>query len=294
MQRILITGATGFVGRNLVRYFLTSGRDVQALSRRKSVVVDGVRTVLYDNADPKSLNRALFEAKPDVVVHVAGLVNGPPAAIEAANVGFTEHLLEAIEAADLKPDICFVSTVSAIEKAGVYGEAKRHAEDLIARHAPARWIVLRPSLIHGPGAVTNVGTLIRAVRYWPVIPVVGRSAVRLQPLYTDDLAQAIEAFVCGRGQSGKRYVVSGPRQELLVDMIRMIQERIGRKAPLVPVPLGPVKLAIGAVACVLPFLGLPVQQVKALKCHPMYRWDAAAADLGFDPRTFDETIALYL
>jgi NADH dehydrogenase len=230
----------------------------------------------------------------DAVIHTAGKTNGPAPDIIAANEGFTALLLDAIAESGTTPAFYYLSTVSAIGPTGIYGESKRKAEAMIAARAPARWAVLRASLIHGPHDTKNVAMLIRAARHWPAVPVVGGSRVKLQPLYVGDLAAAFHALLEGRGPSGTTYTVSGPRQERLVDMIRSIQDRIGRRAPIIPVPLAPVRMLIGLAARLLPFLDLPVQQVRALHDHPMYRSDAAMAELGFSPRLFAETIGEYL
>ena len=165
---------------------------------------------------------------------------------------------------------------------------------MIGAGAPGRWAVLRASLIHGAFDTKNVAMLIRAARFWPAIPVIGGARIKLQPLYVGDVAQAFDALIDGRGPSGSVYTISGPRQERLVDMIRIIQERIGRHVPLVPVPLAPARVMISAVGRLFPFLQLPRQQVEALHDHPMYRYDEAATHLNFSPRTFAEAIKEYI
>jgi nucleoside-diphosphate-sugar epimerase len=202
--------------------------------------------------------------------------------------------MTAIADSQCRPDVLFLSSVSAITRFGVYGESKYRAEEIIAERAQGRWVALRSSLIHGRGDTKNVGMLVRAARRWPAIPVVGASSVKLQPLYVHDLADAFLALLGGRGVPSTRYIVSGPRQERLIDMIRMIQSRVGRFAPLIPIPLEPVRYTVAIADRFFPFLKLPVQQVKAASNHPPYQSDAAHRDLGFSPRSFEAAIADYL
>jgi nucleoside-diphosphate-sugar epimerase len=292
--RILITGATGFVGRAIARHFVGAGHAVVASYRAGHPEIAGVEWLPVGAGPVSAVSAALNRHAIDTVIHTAGRINGAPANVVAANEGHTGELLDAIEAAQAKPDIYFLSTVSAIEPTSIYGQTKRRAEQMVGVRAPARWAALRASLLHGPGDNKNVAALVRAARYWPAIPVIGGANIKLQPLYVEDLVSAFDALVARQGPSGATYIVSGPRQERLVDMIRVIQDRIGRYVPLIPVPLAPVQSAIAVADRLLPFLKLPAQQVRALRDHPMYRSDEASRELGFAPRFFAETIAEYL
>jgi nucleoside-diphosphate-sugar epimerase len=285
-RRILLTGSTGFVGRYLRDSFTVAGHQVVPLLR-----ASGARPL----PDPvAAAATAINSNEIDAIVHVAGLINGAPAAVEAANRTYTGEIVEAARRSGRKPDFFFLSSVSAENGLGVYGDMKRQAEQLISSGAPAGWNALRASLVHGPNDTKNVGLLIRAARHWPVIPAIGGDTVLLQPLYVADLAQAFLVLLEGRGAQGAIYTVSGPRQERLSDMIRMIQDRIQRHAPLVSIPVEPVRRAITWADGLLPFLRLPVQQIQNLSNHPPYRSEAAAQALGFRPRKFQDAIADYV
>jgi nucleoside-diphosphate-sugar epimerase len=293
-QRLLITGATGFVGRALAAHFVARGDAVFATYRASHPTVAGVEWLALGSDPVNHLVRVLNDHQISAVIHAAGRINGTPAEVVAANEGHTADLLAAIGRASAGPAFYFLSTVSAIGPTGVYGQSKRKAEDMIAAGAPGRWAALRASLIHGPHDTKNVAALVRAARNWPLIPAPGGSAVKLQPLYVGDLAEAFAALVDGRGPSAAIYTVSGPRQERLVDMIRAIQDRIKRHAPVLPIPLGPVRPLVMLADRLLPFLHLPAQQIRALHGHPMYRSDEAMRELGFTPRLFADSLALYL
>jgi nucleoside-diphosphate-sugar epimerase len=114
------------------------------------------------------------------------------------------------------------------------------------------------------------------------------------PLYISDLAQAFLSVLDGKGCNAKCYTVCGPRPEFLIDMIRAIQHRIGRYAPLVPIPVAPVKQIAPIVDRLMPFLNLPVQQIEAFGVHPPYSALEARSDLDFCPRSFSEALVDYL
>ncbi len=278
----------------MAEHFVGRGDFVLASYRVRHPDLPGVEWLGLQSEPAQSLAAALDSHRIDVIIHAAGRINGPAEEVVAANEGSTTALLTAIASASAKPVIYYLSTVSAIAPTGVYGASKYRAERLIAEGAPGRWAVLRASLLHGAHDTKNVAVLVRAAKHWIAIPVVGGSHVKLQPLYVGDLVQAFDALVAGRGPSGTVYTVSGARQERLVDMIRAIQNKIERHAPLLPIPLAPVRLAIAAADKLLPVLNLPVQQVRALHGHPMYHFDEAGRDLGFAPRLFAESLTDYL
>jgi nucleoside-diphosphate-sugar epimerase len=250
---------------------------------------------LFLGRDPVgTLRNALNLHKIDVIIHAAGRINGAPESVREANESYTAQLVAAAAQANAKPSVYFLSSVSAIGPSGIYGSSKRKAEEMIAAAGFSRWAILRPSLIYGRHDTKNVAALVRAARFWPIIPAVGGSAVKLQPLYVGDLVNAFESLVEGKGRSGATYTVSGPRQERLLDMIRTIQDCIGRKAPILPVSLTAVRSVITLADRILPFMNLPVQQLRSLHDHPVYRSDDAVRDLGFAPRPFSDGIREYL
>ena len=291
---ILVTGATGFVGRYVSEKLTAEGAKVYATTRQSYSGDTAISWIDISMNVQDNLDTFFAETPIDAVVHIAGCINAKPDIISAANEGFTLDLLNAMQNSQNAPAFYFLSSVSAITEAGNYGISKRQCERFIADHAPARWAVLRSSLIHGPLDQKNVGMLIRAARYWPLIPVIGGAGVKLQPLYVDDVAKAFIALIGGQGKDQGIYTIAGPRQERLLDMIKAIQAQIKRKVPLMPIPLYPIKLTISIFDALLPFLKLPVQQVKALSNHPMYEYEDAVRDLDFKPRFFAGTLKDYL
>jgi len=115
LTRVLVTGAAGFVGRNLTA---TLGR------------TDGIETLGYDlDSDPAVLEEGLATA--EVVFHLAG-VNRPkdPTEFETGNVGFTEEILARLEAVGRTPKVVLSSSIQA-ERDNPYGVSKRRAEEAL-------------------------------------------------------------------------------------------------------------------------------------------------------------------
>lgn len=291
-MRVVVTGATGFVGRHVTETLVADGHHVTALIRGGTPPA-GAMPVIWGTCTA-GLAEQLRSIRPHAVVHAAGRINGTMPGLIASNVTLTSDLVAAMARAAPDAALVHLSSVSAVERLGAYGIAKRRAERVVQRSRLTRWTILQPALLYGRHDRKNVAALVRMVRRWPVVPVLGPGLVKLQPLHVLDLCDVIGAVLRGAGRNHGAYILAGPRQEYLVDMIRQIQLRIGRHRPLLPVPLQPVQGAIRCLGRLLPWARLPVQQIAHLHAHPPWDTGAARSDLRFAPCVFADGLARML
>lgn len=289
---VVVLGASGFVGGNLAERVAAEGIAVLALSRKSHSSNAGMRWVDASGGVGATLRRILSNEPVAAIIHAAGRINASPRRLEADNVGVTEALMDALDSANVQPRIVYISSVSAAGPLGDYGAAKRRAEDVLSKRG-ANAIILRPSLIYGPGERANVGVLVRAVRHWPAIPVPGGKDVKLQPLFIDDLSEVVVRALANTAAPGC-YIVAGPRQERLYDMVQIIEKKLGRCPPLFAVPLGPIQIVATVASRLAPGLPVPLQQIASLHNHPAWLSEEAFAAFGFAPRTFELGVASYL
>jgi NADH dehydrogenase len=236
-MRILVTGATGFIGRRLVERLTAAGHSVVAVVRPSSPsrpAVAGVTVVPAEFSDAPALRGACQGC--DAIVHLAAATGvADPQIAFAVNVGGTRALLDAAREARVGRFI-FISTISALrEKMGPYGRTKQQAEEAV-RASGIPFVVLRPSLVYGDGSVGLFANLARSMRSLPVVPVIGSGTIELDPIHVDDVCAVIEQCVTRSDVLGKSYDLLGPDRVTFNEFLKLLASEIHVQKPFVHVP----------------------------------------------------------
>ena len=215
-MRVLITGASGFVGGHLLTELSRRGLETTGLFRRRPAPA-GKHILQCDMTDADRLSAVISAERPDLIVHAAAAANSSycelnPAAAAADNVTATQNLCRAaltavtpIPVIHLSTDLVFDDYESA--PAGgfteadqprartVYGKTKLEAEDRLLELLPNS-IVFRTSLVYGPpsiGAAGMMGWLIGALRQEKSVTLF--TDEWRTPVYVGDIAEAVAASV---------------------------------------------------------------------------------------------------
>lgn len=311
MSRILVTGATGFLGQVLVPLLREDGAEVRVLARRPDEALPGldVERVAGDVTDPGSLADAVRGV--DAVIHMAGLVSHLERDRErlmAVNVAGTEHVLAAARAADVgrvvhvssiaavgtTPDptrpLDETSPFSAVAASFPYALSKRLGEQaaLAAAATGQDVVVANPGHVLGAGDVNAISTFhVRKI-------LTGELRLTLTGgiTYVDvrDVADGIRR-VLATGQRGRRYILATPdghlsHRELSARVLRLA----GIERRTVHLPGGPTAFA----AKLADRVGIPLPVAADELDSARYWWysasDRAIAELGYAPRPVDEAI----
>lgn len=231
-----MTGATGFLGRQVVRALSDDGWRVRVLSRRDPI--DPIwrevapEVVVGDLGDDAALKRLCGDA--DLVVHAAGLVKARNrAAFDAVNVDGARRLAEA---AVEVPHVLLVSSLTAREpQLSHYAASKRAGEDAMAGMLGERLTIARPCAIYGPGDVELL-PVFRAAAVSPVLPLLNRSG-RVAMVHVEDAARQTAALAALR-PSPRPVVLCDARPEGYSwrELMEAAARACDRKARLAPVP----------------------------------------------------------
>lgn len=268
-MRVLVTGASGFLGRATAAAVRDAGHEVRTFQRRPSGV-SGVSDVLGTMTDGAAVARAV--AGTDAVVHLAAKVSlaGDPADFARVNVDGTRTLVDAARAAEVGRFV-FVSspsvahTGSSLVGAGAgpaeparargdYARTKAAAE-LVALGADAPGfavVAVRPHLVWGPGDTQLVGRIVDRARKGR-LPLLDSGAALIDTLYVDNAASAMVAALehaTDDDVHGNAYVVTNGEPRPVGDLLAGICTASGVSAPRVHVPAGVARVAGSVVEAV--------------------------------------------
>ena len=302
-MRLLVTGATGFVGTHLMPTLVERGHEVRALVRpdrdASGLEALGARVDRGNVTDPVALKAAARGV--EAIVHLAV----PPRMStlrqhRAVSVGGAENVLVAARAAGVDR-IVHCSTV------GVYGRlrslpadettpirpetayqiAKAEAERLIQRHVQrhaAPVVVLRPTMIYGPGDLASL-KLYRTILSGRLFSI-GRASQPWHGVYIDDFVGAILLALTARDAVGESFVIADGGMNLQIEHFRAIAAAGGVPLRHRAVPAWPIVVAVTAANAALRPFGRQAPFTKTLHffTHPRsFDISKARRVLGYRP-----------
>jgi uncharacterized protein YbjT (DUF2867 family) len=226
-MRIVVTGASGYVGRAVQEALLERGHEVTAVSRH-GAALSGARGVAADIL--RDSLRPLLTGQ-DAVVHLVGIIREDPAngvTFSALHVTATERVLEASCAAGVSRYVHMSALGASASGVSRYFETKRQAEELVRRMMPDA-VIVRPSLVFGGGA-EFFQTLANLTRN-PVVPVPGDGRTRFDPVYRGDLATVLAAMTEDPAAAGETFEIGGPVRMTLDEMVDWVARIRGRAVP---------------------------------------------------------------
>ncbi len=234
-MRVLLTGASGFIGGRVLDALLRSGHRVVAVSRRKPASAGSqVQHLARNFAD--SLNASDWEGAVqdiDVVINAVGILREQGSQrFEALHHRAPAALFEAAAAAGVRR-VVQVSALGADEQATTaYHQSKKAADDALLA-LPVAGIVVQPSVVVGLGGASTAMFTMQA--RLPLIPIPGRGQQVIQPIHVDDLVEVVLALATqeetAQRFAGRRVAVVGPEALTMRDFYTKLRAALGLGSP---------------------------------------------------------------
>jgi NADH dehydrogenase len=245
---ILLTGATGLVGGELLPLLLAEGHEVRVLvrdPRRLGANRVNVQISLGDLADPFSMRHALRGV--DTVIHLAATIRDQPqGSIEELNGLATARLLRSAERVGVNRFVFFSAINANAFQRTRFFRAKALAERAVL-DAELEGIVMAPSIVYGLGDPWI--TLLERLSLLPAMPVSGSGDAVYEPIWARDVARCVSAALNGGGSEPdrRRFELAGPQILSYDGIVGEVLEALGRPRPLLHVPLPIVRAGLRAV-----------------------------------------------
>jgi NADH dehydrogenase len=286
-NKILITGATGFVGQAVVNH-LYRKRPLVCLVRdkKKDHVLKKlpVKIVYGDILDPKSLIKTTQKA--DKVIHLAATHAGhiqKGLGSYQDNITGMKNLVNACQKNQVKK-IIFISTNSVNYASGGYAQSKKGAEKLL-RQSGLNFTIFRPTLIYGFHS-TDIQKLLKIIQAFPLIPIVGKGKNRCQPLFIKDFTLALEACLDNPKTNNQTYTLGGKDAITIKEMINHLQSLSGTQKKTISLPTPACLILARLTEKLLPRLGFTQERIESLTSDIPVDNQKAQKDLNWQPRSF--------
>ncbi len=302
-QNILVLGGTGFLGRSVVDRLAAEGRRVRVATRRLTqarelAVLPTVEIVEADIHDPAALDRLL--AGCDAVVNLVGILHDPGTQHPygrwfcAVHVELPRRLTAACKARGIGR-LLHVSALGADGNGpSAYLRSKGDGEDIVRSAGPAGTTIFRPSVVFGDGD-RFLNRFAGLAACLPVL-LLGRPDARLQPVWVEDVAAAIDNALDAQETFGKTYELCGPTVYSLRRLVQFAARASGHSRPVIGLPDFLAYLLADALALLpgeppLTRDNLDSLSVDNVASTQPYR---PAPELGIRPAPMEPEAALYL
>lgn len=264
VKRVIVTGANGFIGQQVCRQLVESGREVTACIRERadsSVFGDILNSLKIYRMPASDLTSDLSKVfrNVDAVIHLAGRVHvmrelsdDPLSEFRKVNVAGTEHLAE-IAAKNGVGRFVYISSIKvngetthnrayfADDSPGFcdpYGQSKWEAEERlreIASNTSMQCVIARPPLVYGPGVKGNFLALMKFVARGIPLPL-GSIQNKRSMVSVFNLSDLLCVLVDHPAAANNRFLVSDSEDVSTPELVRRMAAALHQKARLVPCP----------------------------------------------------------
>ena len=298
-----VFGGTGFLGHSIVQQLAGEGYRIKIITRHPESAYDlklfgavGQITPYFCDYSEESIDKAVSGC--DFVINLVGIL------FERGKKGFARAHIDLptqIAKACGEKDVQKFIHVSALacdkgseKDKSKYAQSKFRGEEAI-KNTYSDVTILRPSVVFGPGD-SFFNMFAKLSTFLPALPLIGGGKMKFQPVYVEDIAQAVSNIMNDTsGQfAGEVFELGGPDIVTFEEIYKILLQETNRNRALVSIPWGIAKIQ-GAFMGMLPQPPLTLDQVKSLKTDNVVSGEAKTlADLGVTATAMEVVLPTYL
>ncbi len=281
-MKIFVTGATGFTGSRTVPLLLEKGWEVHCLYRENSNRSVLPQSEIHWHSGNLENQEILTE-----------LMRGCDTLVNIASLGFghAENIIKSALEAGIERAL-FISTTAIFTKLNSRSKNIRLAAEAAIQNSDLAYTILRPTMIYGSERDRNMARLIGLLQRFPLIPIFGKGNFLQQPVFVDDVSQAIIQCLEQPKTIGKSYNIAGKTAltyNEVIDTIAAINNRRIYKLKL------PDRIVVNFLSLLekmkIPFQ-IKAEQVKRLNENKDFSYEEASSDFHYQPRSFADGIEI--
>lgn len=297
---ILITGASGFIGRHLVRQMMADGLPVRVLlpeyqTRRIPWRVDdpyAPEIVVGNILDEEALFKAVTGVH--TIIHLASAQWwGRQRDLERVDLSGTRNLVTVARSARAGRLIYLSQQGAAPSSAYTLHRIKGQVEELV-RNSGLAYTILRPGLVFGEddAFINHIVMMLRINPLFFLMP--GRGEVVLHPLFINDLVKAVMRCLESIDAVDRTIDIGGLEYTTLDDMLRTVMRVSGMYRPIVPVPPYLLRWSTAIYSRIFPRTLMTAQWLDILATNRTASLGNMYDHFGFQPHRFEDTLLTYL
>jgi NADH dehydrogenase len=292
---VFLTGATGFVGSEVLKELLKKNYRVKVLVRDKSRLKENSADIIPvegDVLDSESFTKEMEDV--DTVIHLVGIIREFPSqgiTFEKLHFEATKNVVDAAVNNSVKRFIQMSANGARENAVTDYHKTKYKAEEYV-RNSGLTYTIFRPSLIYGPGDAF-VNMLADMIKKLPIFSYFGKGDYKMQPVSVYEVAEIFVKSIPIPTMYGKTYSVCGNKVYTYRELLNTIMDIINKKRLLASVPEAFVSAGI-AVFGGFSWFPITKDQFIMLKEGNVCDSDEVFRDTGVEQRSMESVLRTYL
>jgi uncharacterized protein YbjT (DUF2867 family) len=294
---ILVTGATGYIGRHLEARLAQIGERPRCLVRnvrRAEKILPAGKVELAQGDTTLAAMLAAALQGVDTVIHAAFLTADRKQSAGNryydTNVRGTANLITAAQAAGVTRIIEMSGLGTQPDKPGSYMQGRYEAERML-KESGLNWTIIQPSVLFGKDAPFIKG-LTDLIRTSPVVPLIGGGKIQFQPIYVEDVVSVVLKVLHDPERTNHRtYTIGGPEYYTFTQIINMLLGAMHKSRIEVPAPTPLVAIGAAAMEAVLPRPPLTRAAMTLFTFDNITDINSVERDFGFTPMSFRAFLA---